>query len=218
MYELWITLLAAILLAGLLAAEKRESLKGILSTKPFLSGLFILAAVTSPHPVLLYYHPVLCGLIFCFIGDICLVFFFNRPVFTLGLAAFLIGHLFYTAAFFIVGGVTAGTWISLAAVVPVSGMVYMKLSPFLGSMRGPVIAYIIIISLMVVGAGTLAWCPEFGITARLLVLSGACIFYISDLFVARHRFVRKSIINRTIGLPLYNTAQFMFAFSVGLLG
>ncbi len=208
---------AVILLAGLLAAEKKESLKGILATKPFLSGLFILAAAISPHPVPFYYVPVLWGLICCFMGDICLIFFFNRRVFTLGLVIFLAGHLFYTAAFFMAGGITCGTWISLLAVVPVSGVIYLKLKPYLGEMKGPVIAYMIVISLMVTGAGTLAGCPDFRITGRALVLFGAVVFYISDLFVARHRFVRKSVINRYVGLPLYNTAQFALAFSPGFL-
>ncbi len=208
---------AAILLAGLLAAEKRESLNGILATKPFLSGLFILSAVISPHPWPVYYVPVLGGLICCFMGDICLIFFFNRRIFTLGLAVFLAGHLFYAAAFFMAGGITAGTWISLVTVAPVSGVVFWKLKPYLGDMKGPVMAYMVIISLMVAGAGTLAGCPDFKITGRVLVLSGAVVFYISDLFVARHRFVKKAVINRYVGLPLYNTAQFALAFSPGFL-
>ncbi len=218
MHEIWIIIAAFILLAGLLISEKKESLKGILSTKPFLSALFILVALIQPHFHLSYYHLILCGLIFCFIGDICLAFFFHRLVFTLGLAAFLIGHLFYTAAFFVSAGTTAGTWISFAAITPLSGIVFMKLRPHLGSMKGPVIAYIVIISFMVIGAGSLSFCREFSLSDRLLVLLGAVLFYISDLFVARHRFVKKTIINRYAGLPMYNAAQFMLAFSVGLTG
>ncbi len=217
MYEIIILVAAVILLAGLLVSEKRESLKGILATKPFLSGLFILMALIQPHPLASYYQPVLCGLVFCFAGDICLAFFFNRRVFTLGLVAFLIGHLFYAGSFFVAGGINMGTWIAFAAVALVSGVVFVRLKPHLDSMLGPVIAYIVIISLMVVGAGSLAANPDFSLAGRLLVLLGAIIFYGSDLFVARHRFVEKNIINRYIGLPMYNTAQFMLAFSVGLI-
>ena len=218
MYEMVIIIAGMFLLSGLLMSEKKESLKGILCTKPLLSALFIVMAMVQPHPFARYYSLVLCGLIFCFIGDICLAFFFHRLVFTLGLAAFLIGHLFYTIAFFATAGITLGAWISLAAIIILSSVVYLKLAPYLDTMKGPVIAYIVIISLMVIGAGSLALNPEFTLSSRLLVLSGAILFYISDLFVARHRFVKKEIINRYAGLPMYNTAQFMLAFSVGIMG
>jgi uncharacterized membrane protein YhhN len=52
---------------------------------------------------------------------------------------------------------------------------------------------------------------------RVMVFSGASCFYVSDLFVARERFMKKAPINRFLGLPLYYTGQFLLAFSVGLL-
>jgi len=51
----------------------------------------------------------------------------------------------------------------------------------------------------------------------MMVFSGASRFYISDLFLARDRFVKKEPANRFIGLPLYYIGQFLLAFSVGLL-
>lgn len=208
---------AVVLLAGLLVFEKKENLKGVLATKPILSGLFIVMALIQPHPLSSYYHLVLAGLVLSFVGDICLAFFFNRKVFTLGLAFFLAGHVFYTVAFFTTAGITAGTWISLVAVLLVSSVIFIRLRPHLGSMLGPVIAYILIISLMVIGAASLAAQGRFDLTGRLLVLLGSIIFYCSDVFVARHRFVEKNIINRYAGLPMYYTAQFMLAFSVGMI-
>jgi len=206
------------LLAGLLMSEKKESLKGILLTKPFLSGLFIVMAVIQTGLNSSYYNSILAGLVFCFIGDICLAFFFNRKVFTAGLAFFLTGHLFYVVAFFSMSGVTTGTWVSVAATGAVSITVFLWLKSRLDSMLVPVIAYILIISMMVIGAGSLAWKTDFDLYGRLMVLVGALIFYCSDLFVARHRFVEKNIINRFIGLPMYYTAQFTLAFSVGIIG
>jgi uncharacterized membrane protein YhhN len=44
------------------------------------------------------------------------------------------------------------------------------------------------------------------------------LFYVSDIFVARQRFVRTEFLNRRIGLPLYYGGQFMLAFSVGFIG
>jgi hypothetical protein len=40
-------------------------------------------------------------------------------------------------------------------------------------------------------------------------------FYLSDLFVARQRFVAPAFANRLYGLPLYYLGQFLLAFSVG---
>ena len=217
MNKIIILVVAVVLLAGLLVSEKKENLKGVLATKPLLSGLFIVMALIQPHPLASYYHLVLAGLVLSFVGDICLAFFFNRKVFTLGLVFFLAGHVFYTVAFFTTAGITAGTWISLVAVLIVSSVIFIRLRPHLGSMMGPVIAYILIISLMVIGAASMAAHFRFDLTGRLLVLAGSIIFYCSDVFVARHRFVEKNIINRYAGLPMYYTAQFMLAFSVGMI-
>ncbi|HOG06665.1 MAG: lysoplasmalogenase [Syntrophales bacterium] len=208
---------AVVLLGGLLLAEKKESLKGILLTKPLLSGLFIATALAQPHHAGPYFYLILTGLAFCFAGDICLAFFFNRRVFTAGLAFFLTGHLAYIVAFFIAAGINAGTWGSVAAVSIISSYVFVRLRPHLGSMRGPVIAYVAIISLMIVGAASLAVRPDYCVQARALVMTGSIFFYVSDLFVARHRFVKKSISNRYAGLPMYYAAQFMLAFSVGMI-
>ena len=52
-------------------------------------------------------------------------------------------------------------------------------------------------------------------TVRWLVLPGALLFYASDIFVARDRFVKPGFDNRLFGLPPYFAAQFMFAFSLG---
>jgi hypothetical protein len=52
---------------------------------------------------------------------------------------------------------------------------------------------------------------------RIIIPAAALIFYISDIFVSRHRFVKKEFINRAIGLPMYYTAQFIIAFSTGMI-
>lgn len=212
-----ILMLAVVLLCGLLFAEKKESLKGILLTKPFLSGLFIATALMQPYAAGTYFYLILAGLVLCLVGDVCLAFFFNRKVFTTGLAFFLTGHIAYIAAFFITSGVNAGTAVSLAAVAVISAYVFTRLRPHLGPMMGPVVAYIVIISIMVVGAASLAVRQDFSVQARALVMAGSILFYVSDLFVARHRFVKKGIFNRYAGLPMYYAAQFMLAFSVGMI-
>lgn len=56
---------------------------------------------------------------------------------------------------------------------------------------------------------------------RTIVLLGkgvapaAVLFYVSDLFVARQVFIRRSFLNPALGLPLYYAAQYLFASTVG---
>ena len=45
-------------------------------------------------------------------------------------------------------------------------------------------------------------------------LAAALLFYASDFFVARDRFVRPGFVNRLIGLPLYYAAQAWFAWTI----
>lgn len=84
-------------------------------------------------------------------------------------------------------------------------------------MRIPVIAYIVIITAMVISAAALMNNPGLDPAARALVFAGALLFYVSDIFVARQRFVTKAFLNRAAGLPLYYAGQFMIAFSTGLI-
>jgi hypothetical protein len=56
------------------------------------------------------------------------------------------------------------------------------------------------------------------VAGRFLVLNGAFSFYLSDIFVARQRFVQASFWNRLIGLPLYYLGQFQIAYTSGLIG
>jgi hypothetical protein len=41
------------------------------------------------------------------------------------------------------------------------------------------------------------------------------LFYLSDLAVARQRFVHASFVNRAFGLPLYYAAQILIGLTVG---
>jgi uncharacterized membrane protein YhhN len=100
----------------------------------------------------------------------------------------------------------------------VSGSVFLWLRPHLGGMKIPVFFYVVIISLMVVGAWSLLIDGGLGIESRIVIFTGALLFYFSDIFVARDRFLKKEFLNRLIGLPLYYAGQFLLAFSVGLIG
>jgi len=211
-----IVIAAAGLLAGLLFFEKNENQKGKLPTKTILSCLFILTALLQPHLFSEYFFILLIGLIFCLGGDVFLALPQQR-MFLYGLVSFLLGHVCYVICFFYVADLNPWTWGGGAIALAISGLVFFWLRPHLGPMLVPVIAYIIVISAMVIGAFTVIGDTRLPSTGRFLVIFGAVSFYISDLFVARDRFLKTEFSNRLLGLPLYYTGQFLLAFSVAYI-
>jgi uncharacterized membrane protein YhhN len=211
-----IVLAAVVLLVGLLFFEKNGELKGKVPTKTVLSSLFILAALLQPHPIPAYFFILLIGLIFCLGGDVFLALPQER-MFLFGLVSFLLGHVCYVVCFFYVADLNPWTWGGSAISLAVSGLVFFWLRPHLGAMLVPVIAYIIVITAMVIGAFTVLGDTTLHSTGRFMVLFGAVSFYISDLFVARDRFLKLEFANRILGLPLYYAGQFLLAFSVAFI-
>ncbi len=211
-----IFLFAFILLTFLLVSEYRDSLVGKLSSKPVLSSLFILTAVIQTSHLHAYAIVVVIGLVLCLVGDVCLAFP-QRAMFRMGLIAFLLGHVAYIVAFIPVARPNWGLWITALAALPVSTLIYYRLQPFLGAMKTPVMAYIVVITVMVIAAGGVFGDHQLTLSGRFLVLNGAFSFYLSDIFVARQRFVQPSFSNRLIGLPLYYLGQFQIAATVGLI-
>ena len=155
---------------------------------------------------------ILAGLALGMVGDVALALP-GRRAFLAGLVAFLLGHVAYVVAF--VGAAPAGAWGTPIQLAPlaVSGVALAWLWPHVGAMRGAVIAYVVVITAMVVAAlGAIGALPAA--TGRA-VLIGAVLFYASDLFVARHRFVAPGLVNRAVGLPLYYAGQLLIAWSAG---
>jgi uncharacterized membrane protein YhhN len=214
MTEILILATAAFLLAGLLFYEKRDSTRGLLLTKPFLSTLFVVTALTGTQADPGYFRWILAGLLLCLAGDIFLIFFFSRIPFLAGLVSFLAGHILYAIAFFSLAGPGTANGIAIVFIVAISGGVFAWLRPHLGKMLVPVIAYIAIITVMVIGALSLAETETVRFPGRALALAGAILFYLSDIFVARQRFATRNYFNRAVGLPLYFAGQFMIAFSI----
>jgi uncharacterized membrane protein YhhN len=217
MLNIIIIIAALFLLTGLLFFEKNGNQKGKLPTKTILSCLFILTALLQPHSIPEYFYILLIGLIFCLVGDVFLALPQER-MFLFGLVSFLMGHIFYGVCFFTVADINPWAWGGGAIGLAISGLVFFWLRPHLGSMLVPVIAYIIVITAMVIGAFTVLGDTTLHATGRFMVFFGAVSFYVSDLFVARDRFLKTEFVNRRIGLPLYYGGQFLFAFSIGHIG
>ena len=138
-------------------------------------------------------------------------------MFLLGLVSFLIGHVFYVFSFFGVADIGQWTWIGCLIGVIISSVVFIWLRDHLGTMMLPVIVYIVVITVMLIGAWTVLGDAKLNLEGRVLVFIGAMSFYFSDLFVARDRFLKSDFSNRLIGLPTYYLGQFLLAFSVGLI-
>ncbi len=213
-----ILILAVLFLTGLLYFEKKSTTIGLLCTKPVVSVLFVLTALNQNQSSLLYFKIMIVGLILCLIGDVCLIFMDSKKMFLAGLIAFLSGHIAYVAAF---SGYVNLSVLSGGAVLIFGGtgiIVFQWLKPNLGTMKIPVIAYILIITAMIVCAVSVFDNIQLSDTGRYLIVCGALSFYLSDLFVARNQFVKKAYLNRLVGLPLYFTGQFLLAFSVAHVG
>ena len=152
---------------------------------------------------------VLVALVLSWWGDLFLLGK-SRALFLAGLVAFLAGHVAFCAAF----SARGVQWVVLVCALAAAGLpaagVGRWLFPGLDrGMRGPVVAYIAVISAMVaLAVGTVAHAGNVWIAVAALS------FYLSDLAVARDRFVASGFGNRAWGLPLYYGAQLLFATSV----
>jgi uncharacterized membrane protein YhhN len=216
MFNSLIIIAALALLGGLLYIEKKENLVGVLLTKAPLSALFILAAALQPQTHRTYSFLLLVGLGLCLVGDICLVFS-RKVMFLAGLIVFLLGHVFYSVAFFHLSQIKSWIWVVAAGALILGVWIYRWLKPHVGALKIPVLLYIFVISLMVCGAWSVAGDAVLVQRGRFMVLSGAVLFYVSDIFVARNRFIKKDYLNRLWGLPLYYCGQFLLAFSIGTI-
>jgi uncharacterized membrane protein YhhN len=206
-----------LLLTGLLYHEKRKKPKFIVINKTILSLLFVVTAFLQPQGIPNYDFYLRVGFIFCLIGDICLALP-GEKIFKAGLGAFLIGHIFYVSSFLTLARISQ--WISFGGLFfcCISAWVFFWLRPHLQSMLGAVLVYILVITVMLCGAWGVFRQPSFSVFGRIFIFFGALCFYLSDIFIARDKFIREEFRNRLIGLPLYYVGQFLLAFSVGLLG
>ncbi len=206
------TLLCIAATAALLVAELLDLRALKILAKACASLGFVLAAVQ--HGALgagLAGLLLLVALALSVVGDLMLLST-DRRAFLGGLGAFLLAHVAFLATFLALGFQAI---VAVGAAVSISGVasaVWRWLSPHVGSMREPVLAYLLVIAAMVaVSIGVAARHPAG--TGPWVALA-AVVFLISDLCVARDRFVAPGKGNRLLGLPLYYFAQVLFAWSV----
>ncbi|MBL0918967.1 MAG: lysoplasmalogenase [Hydrogenophaga sp.] len=156
-----------------------------------------------------YGQLVLGALLLGWVGD-ALLLSRRTPAFMAGLGAFLLSHGLFAAAF--ASGALAWQAMGVAMVVASAvGAVFLRwlLPRVPGQLKPPVLAYVVVILAMCVTATghTVA-------TERWIVLLGALLFAVSDVAVARDRFVQRSHANHVWGWATYFAAQLLLAWSV----
>lgn len=177
--------------------------------KMLASTGFIAIALSVGGVSSAYGRLVLAALALSWIGDL-LLSYSSRPAFLGGLVAFLLGHVAYSFAFGVLGIDARSAAATAVVLAVVAAVVWRWLRPHVGDMAGPVIAYIVVISVMVVMAA-----GAYGSGATALVPIGATLFFLSDIAVARNQFVSPGVANRVVGLPLYYLAQILLASTAG---
>ena len=150
------------------------------------------------------HYLLLTGLFFCMIGDGTLIWF------VVGLSAFLIGHLFYTAGF-------VGQWrysaLSLLSIVPIAVYSVWMGIQLVSSLKSngeqaliiPVIAYIAVISFML-------WTAIM--TGNRYAMVGSLLFVISDSILSWNMFVADIRFSNIWIMTTYYAAQFLIASSI----
>ncbi len=195
------TILTALAVAALLIAEKTDRPKLVWKTLASLG--FMWAALIGGVPGTAPGWLLLGGLALSMVGDVALV---SERGFLAGLVAFAGAHLFYSGAF-----LSTGTrWVSIIPTALIATIAFVAVKRWLigrvpPKLRGPVVAYMAIITLMLVTAAG---------STRLVLYAGAALFYLSDLAVARNRFIAAGFENKLIGLPLYYAGQLLLASAV----
>lgn len=211
----WPVPLCALAVAALLWAEKAEAQWGIWLAKPVAAGAFLCLAWNLGATDTVYGRRILAALIFCWLGDLLLIPR-GGPWFRLGILAFLVGHLAFAVAFLswpvaysylLAGGVVmglfawrVGVWLIPHLQTPQHRAYLLPVRLYTG-----VISAMVAVAMAVVGAGASPW-----------LLIGAVMFAVSDLSVAKRRFVEARFQDVVWGLPLYFGAQLILASTVVL--
>lgn len=204
-------LLSALAVGGLVISDFSGLRPGRYLCKPLAAVAFIWLALSAGLPTSSYGGWLLAGLLCCLLGDLLLMGESERS-FTLGLAAFLCGHLCYAVAFLHWPLSPVGLAVSALPALVLLFLALRWMAPHLPpDMKMPVTLYTVVITGMLLCAGLTAGQPLAG-----LVIVGAWGFAFSDLAVARRQFVHPSRWNGVWGTPLYFGSQMLLASTVVL--
>ena len=170
------------------------------------STSFVLVAIAGGGLRSHYGRFIIAGLAACWTGDV-----LGAQYYLTGLCAFCLGHVAFICAFATKGIAWKRVGIAVAPVAVSLALIIRWLLPHI---QQPVevvavCAYATLISTMVLAAAGASAGP-----AGRLILSGAVIFYISDIFVAGWRYAGFPSEVGRFCYPFYYTACLIFAMSV----
>ena len=141
------------------------------------------------------------ALVLSLAGDVFLML--PSDQFVPGLASFLLGHIAYIVGLQSLDTSTTGLVIGLAVVVVALPLLGLRIANAVRSgdepaLLGPVVAYMLVISAMVVSASA---------TGNVFAIAGAVSFYASDALIAWTRFIEDFPWGRVAIIVTYHLAQ-----------
>ena len=202
--------LAAIASAGDLTSILRRDRRLEFATKPAVMVLLIVAALllrpASQGERALFVVALVLGLA----GDLFLML--PDRFLTPGIAAFLLGHLAYVVGFRFAGFNVAGLIIGLTIAAVTAGLLLRRILGALeqsgrSSLRYPVLAYAVVISLMTVSATA---------SGNPVAAAGGLLFFFSDVIFAWYRFVKPVRWGQPVNIVMYQTGQALLVLSLAL--
>ncbi|MCS7282241.1 MAG: lysoplasmalogenase [Anaerolineae bacterium] len=197
----------------LIWARLRDRWGHVYIAKP-LSTLLVIAAallsLTVPTWSPIYTTGVTVGLVLSLGGDVALMFPQRPRAFLTGLFLFLLAHVAYTAVFLFLGRFSPWDVLTAALLILAAAGFYRLIEPGLGRMKGPVVLYMGVISVMVHRALSAFVSPAFTPVQAWMVAGGALLFYLSDVVLAADRFWRP-LKYHPFSLALYYGGQMLLA-------
>jgi uncharacterized membrane protein YhhN len=202
--------LAAFASVGDLTSVLRHDRRLEFATKPAVMVLLIVAALllrpASQGERAFFVVALVLGLA----GDVFLMLpdRFLIP----GIAAFLLGHLAYVVGFRFAGFNVAGLIVGLVIAAVTAGLLLRRILSALEqsgrtSLRNPVLAYAIVISLMTVSATA---------SGHLVAAAGGLLFFFSDVIFAWYRFVKPVRWGQPVNIVMYQAGQALLVLSLAI--
>lgn len=191
------------------AARARDNAKLAAIAKTSASTAFIALAIANGAFASIYGNLILSGLILSWFGDVFLLSL-KRAYLLAGMAAFLLAHGAFIAAVAAKPRDTFAAALACGFVIVAGAVLLRWLWTYLdGFYKIAVPLYLAAIGAMIVLAVGASM-----VSLPISVAIGAVAFAVSDVSVARDRFVRRSLSNKAWGIPLYYFAQVLLAASV----
>ena len=170
------------------------------------STSFLVLALVNEAPESVYGRFILIALVLCWFGDMFLLS--RQSKFLLaGIASFFFAHIAFVGAF---SQLSLDATFFVIALICISAVALLILKWLWKYLRGPYKAAVPAYLLVMVIMASLA----IAANSVAIIGIGAILFAVSDVSVARDRFVSHEIANKAWGLPLYYIAQLLFAASV----